>query len=529
MKSQDERKLFHDDRPSCDENSPLLEVRTLVYHPHSPSFRADVNTENICAPPPTKLLRNYSGYFRTNASVPRDFSVIDSAYDFTKIHCVFVKPFTSPGSSPQYGWRSPISSPIKAIQEWAKNRKEKQKARKGKASNFAVIVNLVCLQLGSGTLTLPWVAAGSSVFGCIIITLLAMTVMYHACTITVQAVEVSQIFDMCKLLGNCNKHNKFAVEVVMYLVLLFSNGLCLVGYMVILADFLAPAVTKIFGSNHVLTNRHVYIIFNTIILLPLCLLENLDKLKYTSVLSVIATFLVMGILILDSTEHEHSEWCGIGFGLGYMSAFNIIVMSSCSVQMCAVSVYENMENRTVKDFQNCLLWAFLITVILFAGFFIPGYQLYGENVSSNVFNNMPVNGLVHNIARFVMFIVILGVYPLLSQPLVTPYRRGVFFANTPKMKVVVPIIIVVSSGLLAMVGFDLGAINSINGAFSFVAFIAIIPAILGIRFLSHNKWFGGFVILCSSIISLGGFIYGSDNFKTDLICFLDFKSEQSIS
>jgi len=485
----------------CNERTPLVQIRPSI--PRSPPqgpMGVGILDRFACNPhdstTPVKMIRNYSGFFRTNTS-PR-----------------------MPGQSPTYGWSSPLQSPIKVFKEWAKHRREnRKKTTKGKASNFAVIVNLICLQLGSGTLTLPWVAAGSSIFGCVIITILAMIVMYYASTITVQAVEVVQVYDMCKLLGNCNRHNKFAVEAFMYLTLLFSNGACLVGYMVILADFITPAIALVFGSDHAWSNRYVYIIFNTIILLPLCLLENLDKLKYTSILSVAASFFVMAILISDSVRHDHENWCGVGFGTGYVSAFNIIVMSSCSVQMCAVSIYENMENRTVKDFQSCLLWAFLITAILFAGFFVPGYQLYGESVSSNVFNNMPL-GMVHNFARFVMFIVIVGVYPLLLQPLVTPYRRGVFCADRPTIKYVVPVVIVISSGVIAMCGFDLGAINSINGAFSFVAFIAVIPVILGVRFLSHNRTMGNCLILLSAFVAIFGFFWGSNNFEENLNCFL---------
>jgi len=379
------------------------------------------------------------------------------------------------------------------------------------ASNFTIVIQLTVLNLGAGVLSLPWAAAGSGIIPTLVIAIASFGLIFWACDVTVRAADELACDDIVELMGFVDPKIAPTLEKIMFGAVAFSNGLCLIGYILMVSDFLIP----IFGEDY----RMLYILLAALCCLPLCMLDDLSKLDFTGLICIFANIYILFLMTYNDFTLPNKPTCMVGVGVGWLTCLNCMVQSAVGLQNCAVCVYQSMRHRNIRNWRKCLAMSFVLVLLLFAGYFIPGYQTYGAPVSSNIINNLP-DTWPYMIARFLLAIAMIGVYPVVAQPLLQPFRKGLFCRDQPCVKDIVPFLLVGASALGALNFDSLGILNSINGAFSLGCFVGFIPMILGITFLPSVRRCEAFSFFALCIVlSISGLIYGDDNFIQTLDCF----------
>ena len=92
------------------------------------------------------------------------------------------------------------------------------------------------------------------------------------------------------------EHEKSAVAVTTMIT--FKTAFACLAYSIIIGDSFS-AIFKSFGANEFVSNRNNVIVgLTSLLILPLCLLKNLDALKYTSILGLGKSIVVCTYVIL---------------------------------------------------------------------------------------------------------------------------------------------------------------------------------------------------------------------------------------
>jgi amino acid permease len=162
-------------------------------------------------------------------------------------------------------------------------------------------------------------------------------------------------------------------------------------------------------------------------------------------------------------------------------------------------MYEELENRSPRRFLCVLLVAFTSLGLLFAAFATVSYLAFGENVDSNVLNNLPKNHL-SDVARIAVVGVVAAVYPIMVLPMVAPVRNLSlsWFSKTSDELVARrrrSLLVSFTTVLLVAISLfgswqvhSLGIINVIDGALCVGVFTSLGPAMVGLFLLRRTSF-----------------------------------------
>jgi len=286
--------------------------------------------------------------------------------------------------------------------------------------------------------------------------------------------------------------------------------MCLVGYLIIIADSVEPLT-----AGTALGNREIWIACGSLAVLPLCFLDQ-QYLSFSSTLSILVNvYLVLLVAYLSVTQ----PWAGVPqpcvFGLseGAVSMCSALMMAIV-IQMCVLPMYQSMRNRSVARFRRVLTVSFSFLFVLFVGFQTLALVAFGPLVDSNVLRNLP-NDLAGSLARLGMIGAVLGVYPIMIAPMVAPVRnaKGSSLANWATLAIVLG---AMGAGFCVR---DLGIMNVLNGAVSVAGFVAVAPGLVGFYLLGKSRVAMALLILTGVVLGgLGLVLTGNYVESADQTC-----------
>jgi len=353
------------------------------------------------------------------------------------------------------------------------------------ASGPQLALNIVVCGLGTGIFALPWSTAGASCTTGILIVAAVLALNAWTIFILIEAAEIYQAFDIGTLLSKLPGSLGRAAPTVVNAVIWVSGFLCLVSYVIVIADCASPFL-----------GLHPYKLkaLSSIVVLPLCFLDQ-RLLSITSSFSVVAVAVVLWLVVrifLQSHEaHSTSEICMAGFSWGSVAMF-ASMMQTVVLQMCVLPMYGEMKNRTPAGFARVIYWSFTILFLICASFSLLGYAAFGAEVKSNVLLSLPVS-FSGKLARFCAGVSVLGVYPIILKPMTATLQApgspldeaGSYWATGAVVAAVMMTSLFLS---------DLGKINIFNGAVSMGVFVAAVPFLVGCYLLQRfqqepeRKW-----------------------------------------
>lgn len=426
-----------------------------------------------------------------------------------------------------------------------------------KASMFSLVVTLVTAGLGTGILSLPWGVAGASIATSLIILAFVLLINGFTCMILVYAAERYQAFDLGAVLGHFPGRLGKAMQYFTNFLVWVTMFLCLVGYMIVIADSVQPLGARAGG---IWVHRYTYSVLGSALVFPICFLP-MRWLSFTSVLTVLVNIYLFAVLVSELvTFGPVPDYCWLGFSTGTIT-FATAVFYSIILQMCILPIYAELEDRTPRRFMWVMILASVGLFVMFTLVAVTGYITYGADVESNVMRNFADN-FAGNLARCLMVVVVTGVYPIMLTPMVAPLRvrtekeagdqavAGVdhmvataeyapLHGNDdehdervnrgnesvrPRCQNWVAHAATTGIVLAAMVSSffisDLGILNVINGALSVSGFVALAPALVGLYLLgdlSEQAWWRVlmWVLLVLGMVMTGcGFVFTQNRADT---------------
>jgi len=183
-------------------------------------------------------------------------------------------------------------------------------ARKKNATRTSSVINLANTILGSGVLAMPWTLAASGLIPFVILLVLMGLIADYAVFLLFTAVEAVHVYEYAdlgkKLFGRPGE------LLAMGSVTFQQFGACTV-YIFIIADVIAP-ILQLVNQPWACTRWTLQLAIVVAVIFPLCLLPNIDNLKYTSFIALalevalIIALLVSGVRVIMDDSLRNTEF-----------------------------------------------------------------------------------------------------------------------------------------------------------------------------------------------------------------------------
>lgn len=240
-------------------------------------------------------------------------------------------------------------------------------------------------------------------------------------------------------------------------------------------------------------HRTLYVMFASACVLPLCFLDQ-RRLAFTSILAVVANANIFSFLLalytMEEMEGSRPPVCYFGLAKGSVAMVSAM-MQVVVIQMCALPMYGELENRSPAKFNQIVVVSFGILMLLCCGFSVAGYATFGSNVNSNILVNLP-NTQWGYVSRLAAATAVAAVFPLILGAMVAPLTNsqsfGSYYNGNPQTASGFTICLIVLVVMGTAVSVDhLGFLNVVNGAISMGAFVALAPSLVGLYLLGPKS------------------------------------------
>lgn len=285
--------------------------------------------------------------------------------------------------------------------------------------------NLANAALGAGVLLFPslyaslglLLAIGAYFFVTLVMSL-ALTVLSRGAELTRQP---SYQGVMRRLISD---KISVVIEVSMTLYLL---GSC-VSFLVVVVDMVGAVFLDPDEGEMDFTIRFGVATGSCLLILPLMLLKDVEKLELGSFAGVIVNLFAAIVIALESLNviiNEHGGKVHEGFELYYKEGVGFKEIASAmstytfsnEMTLVFIPVYFTLENRTPRNGNISGMLAFFLCFICYFSCGCLGYMAYGPDVASDILaKDLPPKALATNIARVCLALKSFVHYPLVHFP-----------------------------------------------------------------------------------------------------------------
>ena len=289
----------------------------------------------------------------------------------------------------------------------------------GSASMFETVMNLTNNIIGAGLLSLPWCIKESSiVYGALMVALMGFI---QALTFVVVVIccEYAGTFSFMEL--GRRVMGSLAGSLIQICMLVYTAGSCL-SFIVLTGDFISSDTGfahELCGDDCILTSRPFAVFVVTIsFLAPLCSLQDLRALWFTSMLSVASMFYLLGLTLWKYASSDGINPCTgkppvirvASASTGLFSAAPIVGVAFIA-HYNAPRFYKELSNRTIPALHNACLYPFALCSSVYLLFGVFGYLTFGHETKSDLLENFASDSTLAIIARVALFLLVSSTYP----------------------------------------------------------------------------------------------------------------------
>ncbi|KAL7553015.1 hypothetical protein ACHAWF_016261 [Thalassiosira exigua] len=312
------------------------------------------------------------------------------------------------------------------------------------------------------------------------------------------------------------------------IIIVLKAALGNLAYSMILADTLRSILQWI-GLH--LSRSTVLVGLTIVVLLPLCLLKNLQVLGPFSLVGLggmLFTGLAMtvryydgsydveqnGRFLSDIEEDLKPSFGNTGAGGALSPTFLVLAVMLFEAFVAhynAPRFYVELKNNTVQRFGLVTAYSFGISVAFFMLVSTFGFLTFGQNCSGFILNNYSPKDILATISRVAIFVAVATTYPLVflgTKDGILDLLMVPMELQTSQNLNVLTVILLTIITLIAMFVTDLGLVAAVGGATLATAVVFIFPALmlrsavydLGSKATSEQKIE---VTLCLVLMSVG--------------------------
>ncbi|SCU90817.1 LAMI_0E03708g1_1 [Lachancea mirantina] len=286
----------------------------------------------------------------------------------------------------------------------------------GKATAFFSAVNLTKTIVGAGMLAIPYAFRNDGVLVGTLLTLLAALssgfglVVLGKCSKSLVDPRQASFFSLCSITyPNLSMLFDFSMFLQCY-----GVGL---SYLVLLGD-LFPTVL---GGT-----RHAWILGSIVVIGPLTMIRQLDGLKYSSILGLVAIFYIVGlvvaiffrdVLLTDNASQHRGDlsWISVYDGKGLISTFTILIFAFTG-SMNIFSIINELRDNSMRNIGVVVWNSITVSCSIFLCVGICGYVTFGSNTVGNIILNYDPNSYWTMAAKLCLGTVVLLSFPLMFHP-----------------------------------------------------------------------------------------------------------------
>lgn len=194
---------------------------------------------------------------------------------------------------------------------------------------------------------------------------------------------------------------------------------CAISYLVLIGDLMPTIISSVpyLDPEH---HRSFWILSSAILCVPLSFLRNLDSLKYTSILGLVAigylAVLVVGEYFFGHVSHKlRGEIVLVPQSLqGVFSTFSIIVFAYTGHQNM-FSIINEAANNSLASMTRLINFAVICASVLFILVGLTGYLTFGDKIGGNVILLYPDSWLT-TVGRVAIVFMVIFLFPLMLHP-----------------------------------------------------------------------------------------------------------------
>lgn len=299
------------------------------------------------------------------------------------------------------------------------------------ASELSSLVSLIKTIVGAGLMSIPLAfATDGVVFGVLIVLLAAITSGYGLFLQAYVARFVPKghatFFNICSITYP-------TLSVVFDTAIAVQCFGCAISYLVLIGDLMPTIVTTVpyLDPEHY---RSFWILTSAVLCVPLSFLKNLDSLKYTSILGLVAigylALLVVGEYFFGHVSHKlRGEIVLVPQSLqGVFSTFSIIVFAYTGHQNM-FSIINEAANNSLASMTRLINFAVICASVLFILVGLTGYLTFGDKIGGNVILLYPDSWLT-TVGRVAIVFMVIFLFPLMLHPARISVNNIYFWVRT---------------------------------------------------------------------------------------------------
>jgi len=372
---------------------------------------------------------------------------------------------------------------------------------------FELFINTFQCTIGIGYITASWGFAGASIIGGMLTMIAISFCNYYSVDVIIRGFKLYDTTEISVIFSHVEKYGN-ALLFSWNFTILFQCGLCCVAYNILFAD-LGP----VFFPSYL--NRFTsMLIVNLLFVAPMCMVRDLSKFAWTSVLGslTLATLLLVLVYIIF-LESSTQYICWFRISMANVVEANVIVQ--LNVMNCFVSsMYSSMKQPDSQLFRKVIKHVLVLVCILFPMTAFLGVYYGGPLVHSDFLLDFP-DGYLTTIVQYVQIISLIVIYPLIN--------RCVFLAAAdfiPKMHDsynISNLALILLYFFVAYFAPDLGFVYQLAGALGTLVLISIAPyALVHFGVVPVPDGYRTRLLICSIIcvfVGVIGFLTGAHNFN----------------
>lgn len=225
---------------------------------------------------------------------------------------------------------------------------------------------------------------------------------------------------------------------------------CCIFYSAFIGDMFTNVGKALGLAGYFATRWVVLSAISVFVLLPLCLLEDMSALHFSSIVGVIGIVYTTGFTLfrlfdgsysgdgalLDFVEEKYfPEWDG-GFNLWKVNTGTIVLANMICLGFLshynALNYYFELSDASEKRYETALRAGFGITSCIFIAMMCAGYSLFGNKTQPLLLNNFPVSAdILASVARVATGLAITFAYPLMFAGLKSSMYSLIIYFTTP--------------------------------------------------------------------------------------------------
>jgi len=271
-------------------------------------------------------------------------------------------------------------------------------------------------------------------------------------------------------------------------------------YLIVVGDSLPDVATGLDPDvSPFWTNRHLWVTVGLAIIAPLCFFESMDKLAFTSMLSLGFVAFLTGMVLLFALDPDMNA-CSGDDDTPCHGEKEMVVMDMDTVRVLTVFIFgftcqqnvfaitNELKDPTPPRVNSVILRAVGLALTVYILVAVAGYGTFGDSVESDILTNYGTGGITTT-ARFFVALLVCFSYPLQCHPsrmCITSIVRLLVPSASEEGQariwhIGITAVFLAASYLIALVVTDLGVILAIVGATGSTMVSYVLPGLCYFR------------------------------------------------